>query len=413
MPDSDSTLPPDTSEKAPLQVADRSDLYDLWLASQRAPDWVLEDLIMMGDQVMLSGAPKTYKSFFASHLAIALAFGYPEFLNWTIPAPRKVLFLSMEMREGLAAARVVHQARSLAKMDFKKQPEAEIRAVPLIHRFALYGRQSINILDDRDFLVMHKLIERENPDVVIFDSFIRFHHADENINPHMSEVMQRMRDVCAIDPPRSWLERQEEDDKLDAPEPLQDSIRYRTSIIIHHNRKEAAGNSFTDYSAASMRGASAIHSEADLVIATFPLKEKNVSMNFSARKIKEPDFEVYGLNEKTLLLEIREKKVASSKVSKKSLRLPYVIDVLLEARDDNSTDGGTYLSWKAIQEKVCDTPGSPDYHMKLDATTYAKAFNHLFRRYYETKRDGNGSVYRLNEDVSREQLLDDLTPYVK
>lgn len=385
-----SAKPATKSAPAPPQPHDRSDLYDLWLARSTSQDWVLKDLVMMGDQVILAGAPKTYKSFWASHLALALSMGAPEFLGWGISKSRKVLVLSMEMREELSANRILHQLAHLAPIDFQQTPEADIRAKPIIHVFDVNGKHSIDVVNGSDFKSLHTIIAKEDPEVVIFDSLIRFHHADENSNPHMSEVMQKMRALCEIP---STSEAQIDPS---GPLPQKSPRRYRTSFIIHHNRKEP-GSGVRNYSAASIRGASSIHSEADLVIATFPLsKNKEVSMNFSARKIQEPDYMVIGLNEKTLLLEIREKekeKPTGTALSKLQ-HLPFALQVLTDNR-------ANYLSWSKIRELALKIKGCPKQGAS-HPSDYGKYFRDVFTQYCDLQGKGNRTEYRLKEDVDPE-----------
>lgn len=344
---------------------------------------------MAGDQVILAGAPKTYKSFWASHLALTLSMGVSKFLDWEIPQPRKVLFLSMEMREELTANRLLHQLAHLSPVDFATTPEAEIRAKPLIHVFDVGGRHAINILQKEDFTALYRIIAAENPDVVIFDSLIRFHTADENSNPHMSKVMQKMRNLCLILPTKA--ERRAYAEKGQVP-----PKKYRTSIILHHSRKEPGGGT-KSYSAASIRGASSIHSEADLVIATFPLaKNKEVSMNFSARKVQESEFMVIGLNTKSLLLEIREKEKGGSAnpLSSKLQHLPFALRILTDNR-------ANYLSWSNIQRLALKIKGCPKQGAS-HPSDYGKYFRDIFTQYCEMQGKGNRTEYRLKASINPE-----------
>lgn len=265
--------------------------YHLRQVLRSSPDWVLEGLIMMGDQVILSGAPKSYKSFLASHLATALASGSENFLSWRIPRQRKVLYISLEMTAEQTAERVLKQLDALipdevppepssiegssifddinatdisaddatdptdstedyydnenpllddpgdgSQFDFEENKwikpfeEEEIREelerlereydlikdrspeeirlgnIPLIHVFNVNGRHSVDVLDDEQknapsfssWASLHKIISDIDPEVVIFDSLVRFFNGDENSNPVMSKVMQCMRSLCAF-----------------------------------------------------------------------------------------------------------------------------------------------------------------------------------------------------------------------
>lgn len=388
-------------------------LYHLEAVRRRKPDWVVEDLIMSGDQVILSGAPKSYKSFLASHFAMVLATGFENFLSWKIPKARKVLYISLEMTAEQTAERVSKQLKALSQLpkrateaEIPKDPEAlatflaestrqrreHLKSIPLIHVFSVNGRHSVDILDDEQkdgprpgsWANLHRIISEVDPEVVIFDSFVRFFSGDENSNPVMSKVMQRMRKLCLLPKPPIG--------HPPPPVPLPD--RYRTSIIIHHNRKESQGFE-RSYSAAMMRGASAIHSEADLIISTFLVnKETQVSMNFSARKIRAPEFKIIELDSETLLMREAarfDKTEAATPINVQ--RIPYILDVL-----EKAVANSEYLSWPDIQRRVEETIGSPDEGLSNAAELYSKTFKEAFAEILdESKRK-----YRLKDGHDRQ-----------
>lgn len=180
------------------------DVYDIWQASLRPKDWVLDGLIQMGDQVVLAGPPKSYKSLWASQLAVGLALGEADFLGWRIPKPRRVLYISMEMGDALVGERIVKQMLSSPKLpppEFAEEREAALREIPLYHIFGVDERVAIDVCDRHDFTDLKLLIEEKSPEVVIFDSFVRFHRQDENSNMSMSWAMRQLRELCLIRDP--------------------------------------------------------------------------------------------------------------------------------------------------------------------------------------------------------------------
>lgn len=386
-------------EARPSGVAPDSqsmDFYDVWLASLAKPDWMLDGLIMMGDQVILAGAPKSYKSLWASQLALSLALNDEKFLNWTIPKPRRVLFISLEMAPGLVGSRLSMQSSGRIKL--QKSNEARLRRLGLYHLFDIRGRRSVNILDQHDFNALKAEIDEIDPDLVIFDSLVRFHKEDENSNIGMSDVMERMRRVCLVDPVcaaettgQYTLEEAGIAPQLKSHLP---EASFRTSLILHHSRKESQFGS-RDYSAASMRGASAIHSEVDLVIATFPVsKGDQISMNFSARKVREPDYEILEPNEDLQLIIVPKKQ--TSQIDIIGERVDYVAIAL------KNLGRGKFHKWDDIKDEAfkagCPIPKSGKIPK---GETFSKQFSKLLDGIVETQPVGRGFVVRISEGAEK------------
>lgn len=376
------------------RIAQSMDFYDVWLASLEKPDWILDELIHAGDQIVLSGAPKSYKSFWASHFALSLALNEDKFLKWKISKRRRVLFISLEMDPALAGSRLATQVDG--RVALNKLNEPALRDLELHHLFSISGRRSINVLEPDDFDALKAEIDAVDPDVVIFDSLVRFHKEDENSNIGMSSVMGSIRELCFVKAQKlPKYEMPEEAIAALMPKPRLPVGAYRTSLIIHHSRKESQYGA-RDYSAASMRGASAIHSEVDLVIATFPVSGgRQVSMNFSARKIREPEFEILELNDDDLRLFITKKK-PKAKGDIVHERAKYVAIALKQlGRND-------FHRWEDIKDKAfgagCPVPkkGIPG------GETLSKQFSKLLDSSIVEREPttGGGFRIRITEDAA-------------
>ncbi len=391
------------------------DVYDLWLASSRQKNWVLEDLIQMGDQVVLAGPPKSFKSIWALQLSLALAMGEPDFLEWRIPQKRKVLYFSMEMGESLVGERLAMQiGSSPLEPPFVLDEEHEkiIRDLPLWHIFEVNEHTAVDVCDKEDFIALRSLIEDIDPEVVIFDSFVRFHRQDENSNTSMSWAMRQIRELCLIRDPLTvraeachaevevelqaegkdisdledgeYAERMNEKmgfvgmpAPVNEPEmcPVADSSeasseeskpvkrRYRTGIIIHHNRKEP-GFGKTNFSVSAMRGASSIHSEVDLAIAAFVLRDDKISLNYSARKVSTPKYEEARFNPTQLRLRVvteeereasrkkKEQKRIETKVSVAEARVPRLCEALKRLQEDTWTWDDVWAEAQKLGDKT-------------------------------------------------------------
>jgi len=299
------------------------DLERLWAKGASPRSWIVEPLIEEGDQVLLAGEPKCGKSLLASQLALEIARG-PGKLGISTPfrsedlsgevetagqfrvvqKPKdlgggnwRVLYVSLEMRPKAAWMRTAEQAKELGVDLLKPTPTRFPRAdyrpgscksvLALDHVFEIApGSRSMGITPKREresnkglaqsFEIRakswHALLKQIKPDLIIFDSLVQLHVCDENSNTEMRDVLQTVRELA----------------RIEKPDP-KDGYRDIAHIIIHHTRKETGDYSPNGKDASSMRGASSIHSEADLAITITRRGPDAVSLRFSARHIKTPD----------------------------------------------------------------------------------------------------------------------------
>ena len=223
---------------------------DLIRASTQPDVWLVEGLIEEGDQVVLSGPPKSGKSLLASQLALAVSSG-GQFLGWQVPMPRKVLYVNLELRPKRFGKRLIAQAGS----------------VRIFHRYSnlqtLNELRTLDIQDAGQVAVFATLVKELGIELVVWDVLARMHSADENDNPSMRAVMHSIR-VASAD---------------------------CAHVVLHHARKPASGQENVNLGAAGMRGASSIHGEADLVISLHVRSGQGgrFSLKFSARNVEEPD----------------------------------------------------------------------------------------------------------------------------
>jgi hypothetical protein len=241
---------------------------DLLGLHPRDDRFVVDDLITDGDQVILAGAPKSGKSYIAMELAMKLARGKgEEFLlpQWTCRTrPSKVIYCSLEMFAGITATRLRdHNAK------FNWDP-------PELDTLQFAFVAPITELDrEEGFLNYQKaikaIIKKHEPDVIIFDSLVQLHEEEENDNKAMLRVLRFLRRIC-----RKPVE--------------EDGVIVRkaiTHVLIHHTRKP--GNEYGKNSggAETMRGASTIHSEADVAMVLSESKRCRM-LTVSARGIVPP-----------------------------------------------------------------------------------------------------------------------------
>lgn len=307
----------------------------LFVSTKDEHEWIIENLIRPGDQVLLAGAPKSGKSLLGLQLAIFAALGgkapAPKrrfmFAQWgqdevdpmTKKAPEapiqatqawKVLYLSFEMGSRSVSARLRKQIKGLGftvpEVD-QEASDTRLHGLGLYHIFEMAPRQDskpdepprrglqLVKLKQRDharaetpeayertqdFEDLHDLISKTNPDLVVFDTLIQLHQLSENSNIEMKQVMQAVRAACTI----------KKTDKK-AARPI-------AHVILHHLRKEGPQGS-GQIGAEAMRGAGSIHSEADIAIT---IKQTGTQWYFqaSARDVSVDDLILYR-DDETLL----------------------------------------------------------------------------------------------------------------
>lgn len=240
----------------------RSSIHMLASQSMKPIDWVAAGLIVKGDQLIISAAPKAGKTLLASQLCLALASG-GRFLKWNACEPKKILYLNLEVSGRMFAGRVMQQIGGLQNIEKFRNFETISDEL-----------KSFNALDPDDRETIQKLVEKSQADVVVFDVLSRCHSDDENNNSTMKLVLLQLRLITGK----------------------------ATSIVIHHTRKPPAGAEGVNLGAQAMRGASAIHGEADLVLSLAVREGQGArySLKFSARNVKEPEEMLLDRDDQTL-----------------------------------------------------------------------------------------------------------------
>ncbi len=278
-----------TAPQSSNPVADKRTVAEILAAGPGTENtWLVKKLIRDGDQVILAGAPKTGKSFFAMQLALAVAEGQdhqgrpfflkPEFEiadrvteGQFIPSPRKVLFFSFEMGAGVIHSRLT----PILKKRSGDSAERLKGLTDLVFTFSLENRTTLALTSARSTLAdtARGIIEEERPALIIWDTLVQLHEEEENDNRAMAAVLGELRDLCKIPI---------DDQNRDGPK------KQIAHVIIHHKRKESANN--PGYGGESIRGAGAILGAADLILTLQRPNRDHVSkVEVVARHLRKPE----------------------------------------------------------------------------------------------------------------------------
>ncbi len=163
-----------------------------------SPPWLIEDLWVGEGVGIIGAAPKSYKTWIAIEMAIAVSSGTPCFGRFEVPTPGPVIAYFAEdslpaIRERILA---VCSARGL-----------ELERLPL--QLVAASVLRLDSLADQDRL--REVVEQTRPRLLVLDPLVRLHGGDENDSGHIGRLLGFLR----------TLQRD-----------------YGTSIVLtHHNRK--------------------------------------------------------------------------------------------------------------------------------------------------------------------------------
>ena len=273
----------------PITCLSASEILDQCPKSD--PKWIVNELIQEGDQVVLSGPPKSGKTILALQLALAVAKGDHPFLdpkNYRSTEAGIVLFISLEMKPAAIATRLRLQTDP-ALLKAVGHNLRFLFGLPNQDRVVIAEMKEGRMVETGDALQIQELLKTLRPKLIIIDTLIQIHRFDENQNIVMGELMRHIRRLCS-----PYLECESvETDPWGEVLTLADANTtktYRRSpiahVLVHHNRK---GGGFDDGKASpdSIRGAGAIHSEADLAIS-FGSPGRILTCSVSARHATAP-----------------------------------------------------------------------------------------------------------------------------
>lgn len=284
--------------------------------------WIIEKFLAEGEQMLVFGAPKVGKSQFALQLACCVAMDEP-FLGWSVikkKKEKKVLYLNFEMGKRVFMLRIArHVSRLFAE---KEKRECEETGYEYIEEdYPWYSLDDVplapdllkkvnNTIKDRLFfcgdykslegdhvskptdspqkkdkgsntqsegeggqaVVRHwqSVIKAVEPDLVIFDTLSKTHAINESDNSEIQRVLMRIREICQI--PAAAPTGNEGGDSTGGTISNRQEVNRIAHIVVHHARKSSPdsksyGGNRTDLD--SIRGASAIRAEADVICGIF------------------------------------------------------------------------------------------------------------------------------------------------
>jgi len=163
-----------------LEVCNAESIDEL-LTNRKEAEWVVNGLIPAHSITFIAGLAETRKSWLLSDLAIAATVG-KLWLRRYPTKQQKVLFIDQE-RGRIEVTRRFH----------KLVNGWELKKYDLRNNLKIITEKHINLLLDRSFEGLKKKIIEYNTTLVLVDSFITFHGADENHRSSLQQVFERIK----------------------------------------------------------------------------------------------------------------------------------------------------------------------------------------------------------------------------
>ena len=169
--------PPVTAVKIPCRVLPIREIFQY-----EDPESLIEGLLFKNTLTILSGFTGTGKTLLAHEIEKSILDGFPVFGNpaFKVRQTGSVLLFDSETPAAFLKQR-------LQTMGFEETAP-----------FYVAHFSGLRIDADRDFEIVKAIIGEIHPALVVFDSSLRFHCADENDAAEMSRVMERFRELANI-----------------------------------------------------------------------------------------------------------------------------------------------------------------------------------------------------------------------
>jgi hypothetical protein len=182
--------------------------------------WLVENLWLDNAVGLIGGEPKSYKTFAAMSLAVAVASGQPCFGHYHVKKQGPVLLYAAEDSLAMVKDRIAGISAAMS-VDFATL-ELHVITTP-----------KLRIDSDVDRRKMEALLQSLKPVLLVLDPFVRLHRIDENSSGEVAGLLSWLRD----------LQRQ-----------------YSINIVMVHHARKRAGS---ERPGQSLRGSSELHAWGD------------------------------------------------------------------------------------------------------------------------------------------------------
>ena len=182
-------------------------------------EWLADHLIPLGGLTAVTGAPKSFKTFFLQDLAVSVATGKP-FLGKFPVATGRILFVDEENPRRTTVKRFKGMGMSSSE------------------NIVILARKGVHMDKPKSVEALLRYVDKLQPRLIIIDSLTKVHSKNENASNEMSDVFTEIKKFMRED---------------------------RAVVIIHHHNKASRNDKRGEGS--SIRGSSNIYAEVDAHLA--------------------------------------------------------------------------------------------------------------------------------------------------
>lgn len=294
-------------------------LHDAEAIAAEPIDWVVPDLIAVGEKIVIAGPPKSYKTWFALHLGRAVALGEPVLGEgaWTVSTPQPVVYVQEE-----------------------GNPQ----------RWAKRLRSTFSDDDAAPFYYVHR------PGLSLL--------SEEHLEELSAQVIECGARLILLDPYQRVTPGVKENDASDSG-PAWDAIHALAKtteaavVVVHHSRKDSGATMD------AIRGTSRIAGEVDLMAVLKKVGDGRLEMYLDGRDLARPMDDDGNLEVSYDPERPHEMRVAGHLQVKgvENAALPAIITVLSAARDPLSTSEVV----KQVKEQLGETRSRQRVTSQLEA----------------------------------------------
>ena len=148
------------------------------------PEQILEQSIDKGTKNVIVAPSKGRKSFFLLQMGLCLAAAKPSFLDWSIPAPRRVLLVQFEIKPAAFQHRLTRMMHAL-----------DIHPDDLADRLQIINARGTK-LGLHIFAQVTELALKHKSDVIIFDPVYKVMPGDENKAEDVKPLLEMFDQLC-------------------------------------------------------------------------------------------------------------------------------------------------------------------------------------------------------------------------
>jgi hypothetical protein len=144
--------------------------------------WLIEGLWGEQSVGLIGGEPKSFKSFLALDIAVAVASGRPCLRRFAVPRPGRVLLFAAEDAPHIVRRRLegITHVSGVAL----EQTDIQVITAPYLW------------LDDGDHVArLYRTVEALRPRLLVLDPFVRLHNRDENASSAIAPLLALLREL--------------------------------------------------------------------------------------------------------------------------------------------------------------------------------------------------------------------------